>query len=116
MKTLIGAVVIGAVIITVSMIVNMMNGSKGHRQNFVRCQRSYGVCILLGGNYRCYIPGFGNSTLKAWYIGVFVVCLWFGVQKTAGKPCKAKKRLDAKRKGAVLLENAFEMLELFYHI
>jgi V/A-type H+-transporting ATPase subunit I len=116
MKTLIGAVVIGAVIITVSMIVNMMNGFR---------QKDIGR-ILFDANgvagfvfYWAAIIGvisavLGNSTLKAWYIGVFVVLplVLVFLKKPLANLVRRRKDWMPKEKGQFFLENAFEMLEL----
>ena len=116
MSTLIIAVGLGAVIITASMVINIINGVK---------KKDVGR-ILLSPNgiagfvfYWAVIVGalsivMGNSIIKGWYIALFVVLplilLFFKEPLT--HLIERKKEIMPKDKGGFFLETFFEMFEV----
>ena len=116
MSTLIMAVAFGAVIITVAMIINIINGIRNKDIGKMLFSPN-GVAGFIF--YWAIIIGvlsmvMGNSVLKSWYIILFVVIPLILVffKEPLTKLLKRRKDWMPKKKGEFFLETFFEMFEV----
>lgn len=116
MSTLIMAVALGAVIITIAMIINIINGirNKDIEKTLFSPNGVAGFIFYWAIIIGALSVVMGNSLLKGWYILLFVVIPLILVffKEPLTKLVKRRKDWMPKNKGEFFLETFFEMFEV----